>query len=457
MIGGLPFRDRTVAVLGLARSGLAAAEALAGSGANVLAWDDSPTARDRAAARGVPIRDLGAEPADRWSALVMSPGIPLTRNPHPVAERALAAGVRVIGDIELLWRAGTGAHLVGITGTNGKSTTTALVGHILKSAGREVAVGGNLGIPVLTLPRLGPGGCYVVEMSSFQLDLVDETRFDVAILLNITPDHLDRHGDMAGYVAAKRRIFRHQDATTTAVVGVDDPESASIAESLRREGVAVVPVSVGRTVPGGVWVADGQLFDGGDVPVMDLRPVPSLPGRHNWQNAAAAFAACRALGLVRDDIAAGMRSFPGLAHRQELVGTIGRVRFVNDSKATNADAAGKALACYDRIHWIAGGRAKAGGIASLVEFFPRIARAYLIGEAAEEFARTLEGQTPFTHCGDLSTAMREAAVAAAADSAPAPVVLLSPACASFDQFPDFEVRGEAFRALAQGLMAEAVR
>jgi UDP-N-acetylmuramoylalanine--D-glutamate ligase len=305
---------------------------------------------------------------------------------------------------------------------------------------------------------LGPDGCYVIETSSFQLDLVDTTRFDVAILLNITPDHLDRHGDMAGYVAAKRRIFRHQGAGETAVVGVDDEICAGIADALERAGGTVVRISAERPVRG-VHAETGVLVDSGGEPVevMDLRTVPALPGRHNWQNAAAAYAACRALGLSREAIAAGIRGFPGLAHRQELLGRIGKIRFVNDSKATNADAAAKALGCYEPIHWILGGVPKAGGIAGLETFFPRVAHAYLIGEAAPAFARVLDGHVPATMCGDLETATRAAAAGAAADPAEAPVVLLSPACASFDQYPNFEVRGDAFRAIVGKLVSEGAR
>ncbi len=504
MIGLAAYKDRKVAVLGLARSGIAAAEALASSGAEVLAWDDSAASCHAAAERGIPLADLGtAEPKD-WAALVMSPGIPLTHPaPHPIAAKALAAGAPVIGDIELLWQAETGARFLGITGTNGKSTTTALIGHILAEAGKSVAVGGNLGTAVLTLPPLEADGTYVIEMSSFQLDLIEATRFAVAILLNVTPDHLDRHGDMAGYVAAKRRIFMNQQAGDTAIIGVDDDWCRGVADALeqggqtspsisgagvspacRREpastdratGIAGVPpaggrdarptdcstrrvirISTERAVPGGIYVLDGTLIDHtGDAPteIVDLKTIARLPGAHNWQNAAAAYAACRASGLAADVIVAGLKSFAGLAHRQELVATLGKVRFVNDSKATNADAAAKALGCYDAIHWIAGGVPKAGGIEPLKGFFPRIRHAYLIGSAAKQFQETL-GDVPSTLSGDLPTAIRAAAAAAQTDPAAAPVVLLSPACASFDQYRNFEIRGDAFRAIVRDLVAEA--
>jgi UDP-N-acetylmuramoylalanine--D-glutamate ligase len=458
MITQLPFHDRPVAVLGLARSGLVAAEALKASGAQVLAWDDGAEARAAASAKGLDIVDLNAADPQDWAALVMSPGIPLTHPaPHPVASRALDAGIKVIGDIELLWWAGTGADFIGITGTNGKSTTTALIGHILTASGRPVAIGGNLGIPVLSLPRLGPGGDYVIEMSSYQLDLVDETRFAVAILLNVTPDHLDRHGDMAGYVAAKRRIFRHQTSLDTAIIGIDDDYCRALADVMIAR---TIRISTERMVAGGIYVLDGTLIDdtaGRAEKVMALGPVATLPGRHNWQNAAAAYAAARAVGLAPAEIVAAIASFPGLPHRQELVGRLGKIRFINDSKATNADAAAKALGCYEPIHWIAGGVPKAGGIAGLEAFFPRIRHAYLIGEAAEQFAETLAGAVPSSRSGDLDKAVRAAADAARIDPADEPVVLLSPACASFDQYRNFEVRGDAFRRLVADYLAETTR
>ena len=452
------YSGRRVAVLGLAKSGKVTAEALLAAGADLCAWDDSSAAREAAAAVGIPIMDLGRDDASQWAALVMSPGSPLTHpQPHPQALRAHKAGVPVIGDIELLWEGNRGAGFIGITGTNGKSTTTALVGHILAAAGVPVAVGGNLGTPVLALPSLRADGRYVIETSSYQLDLIHETRFTIAVLLNLTPDHLDRHGDMAGYAAAKRRIFRRQQVGDTAVVGVDDDHGRALLAELASEPADVVPISSESVPVGGVGVAGGRLVDHlGPTPVevMDLRDVPTLPGAHNWQNAAAAYAVCRAAGLDSATIVAQIATYPGLAHRQELVATLGPVRFVNDSKATNADAAAKALGCYDRIYWIAGGKPKAGGIASLTPYFDRIVHAYLIGAAADEFATTLAGKVAMTRSGDLKTAVTDAAQAAAADATGRAVVLLSPACASFDQFTSFEARGERFRhlvlALSQG-------
>ena len=450
------YRGERVAVLGLARSGLAAAQALALGGARVAAWDDDAAKRDAAAAAGVPIVDLARSDLAGIKALVLSPGIPHTYpKPHPVAARARAAGAAIIGDIQLLAQSCRKARYVGITGTNGKSTTTALIGHILVSAGREVAVGGNLGTPALSLAPLGSGGIYVLEMSSYQLELTETLTFDVAVLLNITPDHLDRHGGMEGYVAAKRRIFTRQRNPQAAVIGIDDSLSRGIAGELAATRTqTVVPISAETRARGGVYVEDGKLIDAmGREPrsVLDLRRAVRLPGRHNWQNAAAAYAAARCLGLDSAAAVDGILSFAGLAHRQELIATIDGIPYVNDSKATNADATAKALACYDAIYWIAGGLPKEGGIASLAPFFPRIRRAFLIGKATEEFAATLDGHVPFARSGDLAHALQAARAAARDERPKGAVVLLSPACASFDQFANFEERGEVFRRLVEAL------
>ena len=456
MITVAAYRDRDVAVLGLARSGLAAAAALKAGGARVHAWDDAAGGREAAASRGIVVADLREFDWSRVATLVLSPGIPHTHPaPHPVVAAARAAGVPIIGDIELLARSEPEASFVGITGTNGKSTTTALIGHILAASGKRAEVGGNLGTPVLALAPLGRGGTYVLELSSYQLELAPSLACDVAVLLNITPDHLDRHGGMAGYVAAKRRIFEQQEPADTAVVGVDDEICRGIASDVRRaRRQKVVPISAERAVEGGVYVVDGILTDDTEAKaarVMEMKRAPRLPGRHNWQNAAAAFAAARRAGVSAAAAAAGIESFPGLAHRQELIATIDGIRYVNDSKATNADAAAKALACYDTVYWIAGGLPKAGGIASLAPFFPRIRHAFLIGEAADAFARTLEGQVPYSNLGDLESAVEAARARATRERIEGAVVLLSPACASFDQFANFEERGEAFRALVARL------
>src|SRR5579864_1724695 len=445
------FAGRRVAILGLARSGLAAARALIAGGAQILAWDDNQAARDAVAAE-IPLTHLAHADWRQIAALVLSPGIPhLHPEPHPAVLCARDAGSEIIGDIELLGRAQREARYIGITGTNGKSTTTALIGHILAAAGQRVEIGGNLGTAALALAPLGRDGTYVLELSSFQLELISSLAFDVAVLLNITPDHLDRHGGMDGYIAAKRRIFAHRGAASTAIVGIDDAICRGIADELRRLGPGrVVPISVTERAPGGVYVERGQLVDAsGERPiaVLDLALAERQPGSHNWQNAAAAYAAARAVGVAAEAAADAIRSFPGLAHRQELVDTIDGVRFINDSKATNADAAEKALACYEAIYWIAGGLPKAGGITPLAPYFKRLRHAYLIGAATEEFAATLGSSVPFTRCGDLATATAAAAEEARRDGGPGAVVLLSPACASYDQFAHFEARGDAFRAL----------
>jgi UDP-N-acetylmuramoylalanine--D-glutamate ligase len=446
MIAVFPFDGVKTAVLGLGKSGLVAAQALMRGGAEVLAWDDDAKKRAAAAAEGVPIVDLATAPLDEVPSLVLSPGIPHTwPKPHPIAARAKAAGLEIIGDIELLARTQREARWVGITGTNGKSTTTALLGHVLSVAGRNVAVGGNLGTPALALDPIGQDGLYVLEMSSYQLELTISVTWDVAILLNVTPDHLDRHGGMEGYVAAKKRIFHRQTRPRAAIIGTDDPICRALCAELQRAGdQVVIPISAEGPVPGGVGVEAGRLVDDG-VPVLELARAERLPGKHNWQNIAAVWAAAKHLGVPPHQILATILTFPGLAHRQELVETIGGVKWVNDSKATNADATEKALACYDDIWWIAGGLPKAGGIASLAPYFPRIRHAYLIGAAAEDFARTLAGKAPVTMSGTLAGAV----AAARAAARPGGVVLLSPACASFDQFANFEARGDAFRELVR--------
>ncbi|WP_282606498.1 UDP-N-acetylmuramoyl-L-alanine--D-glutamate ligase [Pelagibius sp. Alg239-R121] len=447
------FGGLTVAVLGLGKSGLSAARALKTAGAEVWAWDDNEAGRERAAAEGLPIVDL--QDCD-WSqpvSLVLSPGIPHSfPMPHPVTDLARHNGCEIISDIELLARAQRGVRFVGITGTNGKSTTTALIAHILQQSGRRVAVGGNLGIPALELEPLTQDGIYVLEMSSYQLEITRSITFDVAVLLNISPDHLDRHGGFDGYVAAKKLIFHRQSKACTAVVGTDDDTSRGLFEALAAANdQTIVPVSGNRIVDGGLYVSEGTLIDdrdGSAETVLDLSDLPNLPGDHNGQNAAAAYAVARALGVTREEVVDGLRSFGGLPHRQELVDEIDGVRYVNDSKATNADAAARALACYDLIYWIAGGRAKEGGLDGLEEFYPRIAEVFLIGEAEAAFASVLEGRVPVTRCGTLAKAVRAAATAANTtkqSQAAAPVVLLSPACASFDQFPNFEARGTAFK------------
>ncbi len=457
------FEGRRVAVFGLGRTGLTAARALKAGGAKPVLWDENAPAREAAAGEGFEVEDLQAADWSGLAALLLSPGVPLTHpKPHWTAVRAAEAGVEVVGDMELYARTlaltpmSQRPRTVAITGTNGKSTTTALVGWVLKQAGRDARIGGNIGVGVLGLPDVHAGAVYVLETSSYQLDLTTSFRPDVAVLMNLSPDHLDRHGGMDGYVAAKRRIFANQGPGDTAVIGVDDPWSQQICTEMMSRGQAAVrPISSGRAISRGVYVLNGILYDStGErtIEVADLTRARSLPGRHNWQNAAAAFVAARALGLSQDDAVEGLMTFPGLAHRMEEVGRVGRVRFINDSKATNTDAARQALQSYPKVFWIAGGRAKDGGIEDLADLFGRVARAYLVGEAADAFAATLGSSAPWTLSGDIHRAVADALADAAATGEDA-VVLLSPAAASFDQFPDFEARGEAFRAAVQALGA----
>ena len=494
------FEGRRVAVFGLGRSGITAARALQAGGAVPVLWDDGVSGRMQAEAEGFVVEDLTRADWSGFAALVLSPGAPLTHpRPHWSVERAHEAGVPVIGDVELFARALAALppeerpRVVAITGTNGKSTTTALIGWVLKQAGLRVHIGGNIGIGVLALPEPTADAVYVIEVSSYQLDLTTGFAPDVAILTNVSPDHLDRHGGMEGYVAAKRRIFQAQDGEALALIGVDEEWGRAAAADLRAQGRRVetvvslpsplvgeggsrsetdeglLPVSGGGAVSSvgetphpspsgppsptrgeGFEATPGVLMAGGAV-LADLTAARSLPGRHNAQNAAFAYATARALGVSHEAAVEGLLSFPGLSHRMEAVGRLGAVRFINDSKATNADAARQALASYPSVFWIVGGRAKDGGIDALRDLFPRVTRAYLIGEAADAFAGTL-ADTPHV----VAHTMERAVELAAADAVAAggeQVVLLSPACASFDQFPDFEVRGEAFRAAVLSLGA----
>ncbi|MGE5504495.1 MAG: UDP-N-acetylmuramoyl-L-alanine--D-glutamate ligase [Actinomycetota bacterium] len=442
---------KAVAVMGLGKSGTATARALAASGAGVLAWDDNEGARRIAAEDGIAIADFSVVDVAKAALVVWSPGIPHTwPAPHPVAQRARAAGVPILCDVELLALAKPAAHFLAVSGTNGKSTTTTLLAHVLAECGRECAAGGNLGTAALAMPELGPDGRYVLELSSYQLELVDTLSLDVAVLLNITPDHLARHGGLDGYVASKRRMFAQVKPGGTAVVGVDDEHCRAIADELAAKGRRVVRISAERVLDKGVSAPDGVLLDDGR-PMCDLKAVARLPGRHNWQNACAVYACARADGIAPEAIAEALVSYPGLAHRQELVAEIDGVVYVNDSKATNADAAEKALVCYDHVYWIIGGQAKEGGIASLQRHFGRIVHAFLIGEAADQFAATLDGKVAFTRSGTLAAAVAAARERALADGHEDAVVLLSPACASWDQFKSFEHRGQAFRDLVDAM------
>ena len=459
MIAATTFAGKNVALFGLGGSGLATLRALTAGGANVSAWDDSETARDKAAASGAQLVDLHQADWSAFASLVLAPGVPLTHpQPHWTAQRARAAGVEIIGDIEIFCRERAAlapeAAFIAITGTNGKSTTTALIAHLFGALGRDVQMGGNIGTPILSLAPLTGARVYVIELSTFQIDLTPSLAPSVGVLLNLTPDHLDRHGTMEHYAEIKERLIA---ASDRAVIAVDDHCTREVAERRLSVGKPTILVSITRPELTDGLVAEGSVIalraHSVSRPIVDLAGLGALRGAHNAQNAAVA------LATLGDDVdmaraLAGLRSFPGLAHRMEEVGRIDRVLFVNDSKATNADAAEKALLSFSNIHWIAGGLAKEGGIAPLKPLFGRIAKAYLIGAAADNFAATLGGEVGHEICGDLQTAVARAGADSLASGARDPVVLLSPACASYDQFANFEKRGDAFRALAQSFIAE---
>ena len=465
MIPITEYAGRDVAVFGLGRTGLSAAKALAAGGARVHAWDDNEKTREKAEAAGVTLSDINKRDWQTFAALVLSPGVPYKfPQPHRIVRMAEMTGVPVVGDMELFARAVQALpergrpKVVGITGTNGKSTTTALIGHILKQAGRDARVGGNIGKGVLDMAPLNANSVYVLELSSYQLDLVKSLHCDVGVFLNLSPDHLDRHGGIDGYVAAKKRLFLNQTPKDYAIVGVDDLQSQALSMTLSAKADArVIQVSSGYALGRGISAVRGKLYDsllGKAMPVGDLSDAQALPGRHNHQNAAAAYAACRVLGVEPNTIIEAIKSFPGLPHRLEMIAKVDGVQFVNDSKATNAQAAEQALKAFPRVYWIAGGQAKFDGIDELAPLFPRVAKAYLIGEAQDKFTESLKGKAPSVKCGTLERAVEDALRDARQAEEPNPIILLSPACASFDQFKDFEARGEAFRQIVESLVGD---
>jgi UDP-N-acetylmuramoylalanine--D-glutamate ligase len=452
------FAGKTVAVFGLGGSGLASCHALKAGGAEVIASDDTPAKLAEAAKAGFITADLRSVSWENFAALVLTPGVPLTHpQPHWTVQAARQAGVEVIGDIELFCRErkrhAPDAPFVAITGTNGKSTTTALVAHLMREAGYDTQMGGNIGTAILSLQPPQMGRVHVIEMSSYQIDLTPSLDPSVGILLNVTEDHIDRHGSIEHYAAVKERLVADVQRDGTAIVGVDDHFCAAIADRVEQAGKNVVRVSVKHPVADGICLEGDTIVrvaGGARTRIAGIADIGSLRGSHNAQNAACASAAVLALGVSTDVLQQGLRSFPGLAHRMEQIGRNGRVLFINDSKGTNADAAARALSSFKDIFWIAGGKPKTGGIESLREFFPRIRKAYPIGEAAREFAATL-GNVPHEISQTLEQAVPHAARDAEASGLAEPVVLLSPACASFDQFPNFEKRGDRFRAIANAL------
>ncbi|MBA1156335.1 UDP-N-acetylmuramoyl-L-alanine--D-glutamate ligase [Microvirga mediterraneensis] len=455
MIPVTTFAGKTVALFGLGGSGLATALALKAGGAHVVACDDNPAKMAEAGAKGIETADLREADWSRFSSFILSPGVPLTHpEPHWSARLARQAGVEIIGDIELFCRErakiAPNAPFVAITGTNGKSTTTALIAHILREAGRDVQMGGNIGTAILSLEPPSDTRIHVIECSSFQIDLTPSLAPTIGVHLNLSPDHIDRHGTMELYAAIKERLVAK---AGLAVIGIDDAMSRAIAEACEGRGVNVARVSVEPIGAKGVF-ADGETLvgvtDSDTAPLADLAGIGALRGAHNAQNAAAAVAVALALDVSLEKIRSGLGTFPGLPHRMEEVGRIGHALFINDSKATNADSTEKALKSFDDIFWILGGKAKEGGIEPLESYFPKIRKAYLIGAAADEFSRTLGSDVAHVLSGTLDRAVEQAAADALAMGGPA-VVLLSPACASYDQFPNYEVRGNHFRDLVRAL------
>ena len=464
MIPLVAYAGATVGVLGLGRSGLSAARALKAGGATVLCWDDEGAARDVAASEGLSIAEL-ARPreAATISLLIVSPGIPHHYPaPHPAVAAAWEAGVPVDNDVSLFFQAMADPEREGadegapkilcITGSNGKSTTTALIYHLLTEAGRHAQMGGNIGRGVLDLDNPGPGEVVVLELSSYQIELARALAPDIAVFLNLSPDHLDRHGGIGGYFCAKKRLFE-MGGPERSIIGVDGPEGRFLANTMGPEAIRISNTQRLKGDGWSVFMNKNHLTEwrgGKQMAAIDLRACPGLIGVHNHQNACAAYAAARAVGVAPRRLEAGLATFPGLAHRMERLGAARGITYVNDSKATNADAAEKALLSFERIRWIAGGQAKEGGIAPLSPLFERIAKAYLIGDSASAFAETLGG-TAHEICGTLDAALARAQAEAEAGD----TILLAPAAASWDQFTSFEARGDAFRALVAPYLEES--
>lgn len=457
MIRVTTYQGRRVGVFGLGRTGIAAAKALTAGGADVIAWDDGEAGRAAAEALGVNVAPLDMESIGTLAALVLSPGVPLTHpEPHPLVVAANELGCPVIGDMELFAQEVVGrSRIVAVTGTNGKSTTTALIGHVLGQAGVRTAVGGNIGHAVLDLPSPDEVDVYVLELSSYQIDLCRGFAANITVLLNITPDHLDRHGDLAGYAAVKARLFDMAADGSVAILGVDSENVAPIAARLAGEGrLHIVPLTLAQKAMQGISVDGDDLrdMDNAGQAILRFDDVPLLPGRHNRQNIAAAYAVGKSLGVSVADIVAGIKTFPGLAHRLELLGEVNGIRFVNDSKATNAEATRHALAAFEEIYWIAGGRAKTDGLQPLTGLLGDVRAAFLFGEDAARFQTEIADQTTTSLFEDLDSATKAAFQAARENKSGHAVVLLSPAAASFDQFASFEARGDRFRTIVQDLI-----
>lgn len=454
MIRLTEFTGKRIAVFGLGRSGLMAARALVDVGAHVFAWDDNAPPREAADQSEIPLHDLHALDWTGLDMLVLAPGVPVTHpEPHWTVKAAIASNIPITSDIELFLQQRAGveksAPFIGITGTNGKSTTTALIAHLLNAAGYPADAGGNIGIPILKLPSFEEQRISVIECSSFQIDITPSLAPDIGVLLNLSPDHLDRHGTMENYAAVKRRLL---EKSAHGVIGLDDAFCREIYTQLRDAGLKTTTISADINLNPDILYGSGeiQLKDGNIYQkLINLNEVYTLRGDHNLQNAAAATAVLLALGIEKRQFLPAFFTFAGLSHRMELVARLGRILFINDSKATNADAASKALSSFEPIYWIAGGRPKTDGIDALLPLFPRIKKAFLIGEAEDRFAHTLKGHVESEKCVSLDTAVSKAFLAAKNDGAKEPAIVFSPACASFDQYPNFEVRGDAFRKIVE--------
>jgi UDP-N-acetylmuramoylalanine--D-glutamate ligase len=449
------FSGQTVALFGLGGSGLATARALRAGGATVHCWDDGEAGRVKAAAEGLAVVDLTTADWSAYTSLVLAPGVPLTHpEPHWTVRKAHAAGIEIIGDIEVFFRERTriapASPVIVITGTNGKSTTTALITHLLRSAGLDVQMGGNIGTNILDLAPPANTRVHVIEISSFQIDLTPSLAPTIGVMINLTPDHLDRHGSIEQYAAIKERVVS---SSELAVCGVDDSWSRAMADRRASSGRRLIRFSTGR-MPSGITARGAVIsrMEGGEeFDLASLAGIASLRGSHNAQNAAAAVAVALEFKLAPDMIQRALRSYASLPHRMEPIGSIGKTAFINDSKATNADSTRGALAGGEGIFWILGGKEKDGGIEELRPLFGAVAKAYLIGHATEVFAATLEGEVPFERCGTLDVAVKHAAADAADSGFDHPIVLLSPACASYDQYKSFEHRGQHFRDLVSSL------
>jgi UDP-N-acetylmuramoylalanine--D-glutamate ligase len=450
------YKGQSVAVFGLGGSGLATARALKAGGALLNCWDDNVAGRDKAQAEGLTVTDLAKADWSGIKALVLSPGIPLTHpEPHWSVKKAKEAGVEIIGDVELFFREraklSPSSSVICITGTNGKSTTTALIAHLLKSAGLDVQMGGNIGTNILDLEPPAVSRIHVIELSTFQIDLTPSLKPTIGVMINLTPDHLDRHGTMENYAAIKEHVVA---SAEIAVCGVDDDWSKAMADRRAQSGKPLVRFTVDRSLPSGIIARGTRLarMEGGEeFDIANIAGIKTLRGSHNAQNAAAAVGVCLAVGLTPEVIAGALKTYASLPHRMEQIGSVGKTAFINDSKATNADSTRGALAGSEGLFWILGGKEKDGGIEDLRPLFPNVAKAYLIGHASDLFAQTLEGNVPYERCGNLDIAVAKAAADANASTFKQPIVLLSPACASYDQYKSFEHRGQHFRELVAAL------